>query len=359
MKVPSPFSAEKTGKMNIRLIIAFLGAVSYFCGCSRQEQEPDVIHIRTGDAGSKLVEIGDVAKVTCGDVRSRIEFERGLWKIRNAKMSAAEQEARLAAFTEKRFEYILPEVIHQKMVGILSKEKKVALTAEEEEAEVKRMLAAFRFTGGIEKFAAAVGCDVEYAKEQLCVSALMKKIREAEDAEVKVVTEKEVDEGLQRLSDYYDRAVASNRVTWTTCSNVLQQINEGLDFAKAGEMYGYNNGSEGERWGSFEKGELDTPAIQDWAFEAPRGAMKIFELGDGISIVKVIGTENRTNSMAEVELARINFAMVEPEPEPRTRDYVRSALLKWKAENVQKSLFEKASEKYPIKFLHKKAQMVY
>ena len=345
--------------MNIKFYIGFLLLVC-FCGCSRQDtQELDVIPIRTCDAGIGLVEIGDVAKVTCGDVRSRIEFERGLWKIRNAKISAAEQEARLALFTNQRFGRILPDLIHQKMVGILSKERNVALTAEEEGAEVKRVFAAFKFDGDLEKFAAEVGCDEEYAKKQLCVSALMKKIREAEDAEVKVVTEKEVDEGLQRLSDYYDRAIASNRVTWTICSNVIQQINEGLDFAKAGEMYGYNNGSEGERWGSFEKKELDTAAIQDWAFEAPRGAMKIFELGDGISIVKVIGTENRTNEMAEVELARINFAMVEPEPEPRTREYVRKALLKWKADEAQKKIFEKALEKYPIKFLHEKAQMTY
>ena len=173
------------------------------------------------------------------------------------------------------------------------------------------------------------------------------------------VTEGEIDEGLQRLADYYDRAIASNAVTWATCSNLVGRLEKGLDFAEAGETYGYNNGGEGEKWASFSREEIEDAKLRDWAFSAPLGAMRIFELDDGISIVKVIGVENRTGDKAEVDLARINFAMVEPEPEPRTREHVRAELLKWKANEAQKRLIDALLKRHPLRFLCEKSKLVY
>ncbi len=346
--------------MDIKILVLGAFIAVGVCGCSRQ-QEPqnlDVINIRTADANLALAEVGNEV-VSVGDIRSRLDFERGLWSYRNAKLPEADRQNRLAAFTNQRMKRVLSDVIHQKVVSILAKEKKVSLTKGEQQVEVKRHLKAFKFSGDFVELAKKIGCDSEYALRQICASALLKKIVVVEDPQANVVTEQEIDAGLQRLSDYYDRAVASNAVTWATCSNLIQQIDRGLDFVKAGEEYGYNNGAEGEMWASFSREEIENADLREWAFTASVGAMKIFELDDGISIVKIIGVENRMGDMAEVDLARINFAMVEPEPEPRTREYVRQALLKWKTDQVQKHLFEDAMKAHPLKFLHEEAQISY
>lgn len=349
--------------MNIKVATVCFLSCAFICGCGRRgspqtSATPDVIRIRTADASFSLVEVGREV-VTCGDVRARLEFERGLWKLRNLKPGDVEGERRLDAFTAKRLPQMLPVLIRQKTTEIGAREKGVALTEKEQEREVARQLKILRLKDGLDSFSEKVGCTADYARRQLCDSALVKKLRESECPESTVVTEGEIDEGLKRLADYYDRAVASNAVTWATCSNLVGRLERGLDFAEAGETYGYDNGSEGEKWASFSREELENVRLRDWAFAAPLGAMGIFELDDGISIVKVIGVENRTGDKAEVDLARINFAMVEPEPEPRTREHVRAELLKWKANEAQKRLFDTLMKRHPIRFLCEKSKMVY
>lgn len=349
--------------MDIRLAIVCSLSAALACGCGREGSPqaaatPDVISVRTSDASLALVEVGRET-VTCGDVRARLAFERGVWKLRNLKPGDDEGERRLDAFTAHRLPQMLPELIRQKATEIGAREKGIALTADEQEREVTRQLKSFRLKEGLEAFAEKIGCDADYARRQLCDLALLKKLREAVEPDSATVTEGEIDEGLQRLADYYDRAVASNAVTWATCSNLVGRLEKGLDFAEAGETYGYDNGGEGEKWASFSREEIEDAKLRDWAFSAPLGAMRIFELDDGISIVKVIGVENRAGDKAEVDLARINFAMVEPEPEPRTREHVRAELLKWKANEAQKRLIDALLKRHPLRFLREKAQMVY
>ena len=48
-----------------------------------------------------------------------------------------------------------------------------------------------------------------------------------------------------------------------------------------------------------------------------------------------------TKQVEEVQLVRINFAMAEEQPEPRTREHCRAALLNWKAQDAQNRLFTK------------------
>ena len=337
-----------------------VSAVLLLTGCDRCEGEADsgLIDLRSCDARLAVARVGR-EDVTCGDLRARIEFERGLWTRRHERESAVERERGLASFTAMRLPRLLPEAIRQKAADTWSREKGVRLTDAEREAEERRMLKAFRAPDDVAQFAQEVGCDPEYVSRQLCAEALVKKLCEAAEPESATVTELEIDEGLQRMSDYHDRAIASNAVTWATCSNLVRRIEGGLDFAEAGERYGYNNGGEGEKWASFSRNEIEDAKLREWAFAAPAGALGIFELDDGISIVKVIGTENRTGEMAEVDLARINFAMIEPDPEPRTREHVRRELLRWKANEAQKRLFEAILERHPVTWLREKAKLTY
>ena len=51
-------------------------------------------------------------------------------------------------------------------------------------------------------------------------------------------------------------------------------------------------------------------------------------------------------------LARITFYLVVPEPEPRTREFVKETLMTWKIDQVQKKLFDKLHAEMRLEYPH-------
>ena len=130
------------------------------------------------------------------------------------------------------------------------------------------------------------------------------------------------------------------------------------DDIAAAKKYSVFGPDEAVRWQICEYGEITCEELRDWAFSAPVGSIGgPFDVPDGLVIAKIVERTEGTleesavsEQVANVTLARIGFYMVVAEPEPRTREHVYEALMKWKAQNVQKLFFKSLHEGMKIEY---------
>ena len=320
-------------------------------GCARDLSSP--LDIDTCRAGMVLAEL-EGQEITVRDFRARRSLETALVAYRKRDLSAQKTAGALAKFTEGRNRRILAELVNQALVKSYLEKRlagqdasRLRIAAEARmEKDVGDALRKFSFKT-LEQAATELGVDSGYLQDQLAVPTRVALARESFAGKPFTVTEKEIDEGLERMQRYHDRAVASNAVTRATASNVLERVKAGGDFAALGRQNAGFSPEEAQEWGDFEAEEIEDAALRKWAFTAPVGSVGgPFDVEDGLCVVKIL---NRTNGSptpslaaeetASVSLARIAFYMWEEDPEPRTRAYVRETLGEWKANEAQKALF--------------------
>ena len=343
--------------LSLILILAMGGLV----GCGKEKSSTDGIAVFSAPAETVLARVGE-REITVGDYRKRLDFETSVYRLTmmNAKHKPKDAEKRLAGFERSRLRQILPQLVH---VALLDRYLESACGGPAVKDEGKIVARAVKKLGAkigkkgaaLEDVAGKIGVEPDYLKKQFLIPPQETKARLCFDPASTNVTEKEIDEGLARLDAYTARAVASNKVTRATCERTLAEVRSpGADFAAIAKTCGADNPQEAVEWGWFNREDFDMmakscPAFKRWAFTAKVGDIGgPFDIDDGLSIVKVVGHQEGSEkvSMAskqveEVQLVRINFAMAEEHPEPRTREHCRSALLAWKAQDAQNRLFTK------------------
>jgi len=320
------------------------------------------ISVLTAPEKTVLCKVGD-RSITVGDFRRRLAYETGIFRftMMNAKQPPKDSAKRLAIFESQRLPNVLPELVHcallDEYLASACGGREVKGADKEIEKAVLHLLPKKQRALGLAGLVEKIGTTQDYFTEQVLVAAREEKARLVFDPSSDTVSEKEIDEGLARMEAYTARAVASNRVIWVSASNVLAQVKAGADFAELGRKNG-DAGEEGAEWGSFEKSELEGAALQNWAFTAKVGEVGgPFEVEDGLSVVKLLSREGGTESSslasaktAEATLARINFPLIEENPEPKTREHCHNALLGWKARKAKKQLFEKLFKEAKIEY---------
>ena len=331
-------------------------------GCSREAEltpsaSKEPIDLAALKPGLVLVKVNG-RSVTSDDYIRRVGVEAAIFNYQSRKRPADQVEAARAQFLHSRAGLVLSELVNQALVDEYLKDKGFTASPEADDKVIARSLDALGFKGGIEKFAEANKIDPDYFRLQLLAPSRMESARAIFSGGDFSVTDEEIDAGLDRMARYYDVAVASNAVTWATASNVLFQVTNGLDFVEASKKYGVFGTDEAERWEMFEYSEIANEKLRDWAFSAPVGSIGgPFDVPDGLVIAKIVERSDgplepsmASELVANVTLARIGFYMVVPEPEPRTREHVREALTKWKAQNAQKLFFKTLHEGMKIEY---------
>lgn len=339
-----------------RFVVSLAALVCLLSGCGEKASPVapgGAIAVFSVPAGTVLVKVGDRA-ITAGDFRQRLAYETGVfaYTMRNAAQQPKDPADRLAKFEAQRLQGVLPQLVHCALLDAYLDAscggREVKDADRELSKAVSRLMPKKLQKEGFEGLAKGIGVPSAYLKDQILLGAREEKARTVFDPECVKLTEREIDEGLARMDAYTERAVASNKVIWATCSNVLVRVKSGEDFAKLGLTIG-DAGHEGEEWGTFERDEIESAALRDWAFSAKVGDVGgPFEVEDGLSVVKLLSRNEGTAQAslasaktADVAFARINIPMLDEHPEPRTREHCREALLKWKARQAQNRLFEK------------------
>ena len=347
-----------------RLPSVLLVAAALAFGCSREPEAESVVPasggvVNLGDLRPGLVLVRVNGKpVTSDDYLRRIGLETAIFNYRSRSRPAEQVEAARAQFLESRARNVIPELVNQILVDEYLRRHDFSPSAEEDAAVVARTIESFGFKGDLAKFAAASKVPEDYLKEQILVPSRVESAREIFNGGGFSVSDQEIDDGLARMDRYHDFAVASNAVTWATASNVLSQVTNGLSFAEAAKRYSVFGADEAERWEVDEYGEISNEELRAWAFSAPVGSVGgPFDVPDGLAVVKIVDRTDGTleasmasEGAASVTLARIGFYMLVPDPEPRTREHVRDALMNWKAQNAQKSLFKELHDTMKIEY---------
>ena len=267
--------------------------------------------------------------------------------------SAKDIEKRLKGLVIQRQSAIVPLLVHDALCKVYLKAncggEEVSGADAYVSRHLKKIVPHVRRLQTLEAFSAEAGVDPAYFRDQILMDLRDEKALRHFDPAVTNVSEAEIDAGLARLDAYTARAVASNRVTWATCSNALARVRSGVDFAAVNREFGGMDEEEAKEWGFFSRKELENDALRTWAFGAKVGEVGgPFDLDDGLSLVKVLkhekGTAEDTMASAGVEsvtLARITFPMIVEQPEPRTRDHCRRVLQAQNVRWAKKRLFEK------------------
>lgn len=364
--------------MTIRIIqIAFLALSVLVAGCGKDASTP----VKAGTDGkldpltrgdSEVLVVVNGKSITCGDFKKRLAVEKAFYGLRFRRRGeqGAVLEKRLAPFAEARKRTMIPRLVNNVLVQDELAKAKLTLP----EDQVKSTLKAACSGAGIKKvdLAALVEklgvADVDYLQRELLQEVGHKVLREHLFPESLTVSEKEIDEGLERQNKYYARAVASNAVTYVTCSNALAKINAGMDFGEAFRTFNAVDGDNSPEGEVFDLEDFETDVellkphmkrLKDWALSAKIGSVSgPWEMEDGLAIVKIAAREDGAKDRsvvsledeAEVTLARIVFEMIEPEPEPRTREFVKGSLLKWKADQAQRKMFEKLHAEMKLEY---------
>lgn len=347
--------------MRFILYLILILAMESLVGCGKKAAPTESVAVFTAPAETVIARVGET-EITVGDYRKRLAFETAVYRLTmmNAKHKPKDTEKRLAGFERSRLRQVLPQLVHVALLDRYLESSCGGPSVKDEDAivarSVKRLGAKIGRKGAaLAEVAAEIGVEPDYLKKQFLVPPQEAKARLVFDPACTNVTEKEIDEGLARLDAYTARAVASNAVTRATCERTLVEVRKpGADFTAIAKTCGADNPKEATEWGWFNRDDFDMmakscPAFKRWAFTAKVGDIGgPFDLEDGLSVVKLIGHQegSEADSMAskqveEVQLVRINFAMAEEHPEPRTRDHCREALLNWKAQDAQNRLFTK------------------
>lgn len=352
------------------IAISFVLLAVFAGGCGRNDVgekvgngQGDVVdpcHRRDSD----VLVVVNGAPVRCGDFKRRLDLERAIVKYRvlqksNGKAREEDVSKYLDDYSKDRMPRLVSELVNNLLLSQTMSKHGLVISNEVAEKTIRNASRAFGVKKDGEKgVSARIGfSDAAYIRDQLLYPLRYKILREYMYPDCRTVTEKEVDEGLERQNRYYARAIASNTVTYATCSNVLAQIKAGtIDFLSAAKKYSQVGSAEDAEEGEEFDGEDFAPEdeeykkhlakLKKWAYSAKIGSVSgPWEMEDGLSIVKLLarseGGAGVEDEPEEVKLARITFIMLEPEPEPRTREFVRESLLKWKANRAQKQMFEK------------------
>lgn len=356
----------------LRVCLVAVLAAGLLSGCGKNESEANAggkIAVFTADPGIVLVRVGD-RDITVGDFRRRVDYETSVYKLTmmKSKKPPRDAEKRLQQFAASRARRALPQLIHcvllDRYLDASCGGRAVAGGDKIVDATVRRYAKKLRRKDlTLESFAAELAVEPGYLRDQLLLPLREDKARLVFDPASTNVTEKEIDEGLARLDAYTERAIATNRMMRAACSNAFAAVKSGGDFEAVARRFGAETPSEATEWGWFNRDDFDVmakdcPGFAEWAFKAKVGEIGgPYELDDGLSIVKVVGHQEGTErvSMAaekteEVQLVRINFPMTVENPEPRTREHCREALLKWKAKDAQNRLFEKLFNETEINY---------
>lgn len=173
------------------------------------------------------------------------------------------------------------------------------------------------------------------------------------------VQEEEIDERINNVKLYYQRAEATNQLLRVKAQTVYEQLQNGSDFlAVANKMSDAKDNPMGV-WGQFTRGELENHRLLDAASKLPVGSVsKPIEIEEGLVIIKIIERSdgfvtNLLTSTSTVKLGRILFRMMEGGEGTSLpqRDEVRAVLLGEKVVAVQNewiaSLASNALIRYP------------
>ena len=349
------------------------GLVLFVCllpGCGKESgDKKESIAVFTADPSVVIARVGE-RDITVGDFRRQLDFETTIHRVTmmKAKKPPKDPEVRVRKFSESRARQILPQLVH---CALLDRYLAASCGGREVEGSekvvgkgLKRYAKRLRHKNlTLEELAKEFSVEPGFLRDQMLLAAREEKARQAFDPASTNVTEREIDEGLARLDAFIARAVASNRVTRATCANALEEVRAGADLAATAKAFGAEDSQDATEWGWFSRDDFDMmakdcPQFKDWAFKAKVGEIGgPFDVDDGLSIVKVLERQAGTAqpSMAsggteEVRLARINFPMAVENPEPRTREHCKDALLAWKAREAQKRLFEKLFNETKIEY---------
>ena len=330
----------------------------------------DAIAVFSAPAETVIARVGEV-EITVGDFRRHFNYETSVYRLTmmNARHKPKNPEKRLAGFERSRLSGVLPNLVHIALLErYLASDCGGCSVADEERivTQAARRLGAKIGKKGatLTEVAAEIGVEQDYLRKQFLIPSREAKVRLVFDPASTNVTEQEIDAALARLDAYTERAAASNRTTRATCERTLAAVlKPGADFAAVAKTCGADNPAEATEWGWFNREDFgmmakNCPAFRRWAFAAKVGDIGgPFDIDDGLSIVKVVARQEGTavESMAskqveEVQLVRINFAMAEENPEPKTREHCRSSLLEWKAHDAQSRLFTKLFHETEIEY---------
>ncbi len=307
------------------------------------------VNVFTAPDETVLVRVNGFA-ITAKDFRDRYNLEEAIYRSKKTNATIEQLERGVSRFMGNRKLKILALLVNQQLITQYLAKESQKIPETEAQSEIELSLKKLSFKGTLDTYAEKLKVNANYLKEQLLVPIEERKAYERFGGAPIEVSEKEITEGILRQDRYYERAVASNAVTYATCSNLYKKIvKDNLNFIEAGKTYGQYSIEDAEYWERMEATEIENPDMKKWAFTAPVGSIGgPFDLEDGLSIVKILErTEGTLEESAvslgvsEVTLARITFYMLDPEPEPRTREFVRSALYNREKNRRLKRLFEK------------------
>lgn len=346
----------------LTLIFGFLAGCGKEGGGAHGDAEP--IPVFSADAKTVIVRVGK-HEIRVGDFRDQFDYETGMYGFiwRQSRFyKPRDEKKRLGAFADRRLPMIVPQLVRNALVRQYLVEKCGSDDVERSESIVSNAVRELGAKAGnkqmrLEELAKEIGVRPDYMRDQFLSAAREKKALAVFDPDSQKVSDKEIEEGFARLDAYTARAVASNRVTWATCSNVLAKIRGGLSFEEAGRQYG-ESAEEAREWGFFGRDDIENAHLRKWAFSAKVGEIGgPFDIEDGLSIVKVLKHEAGTGSesmasrkVEDVTLARVNFPMVEEHPEPRTREFCRKAILDRKRQDTQNRLLGKLYDETKLEY---------
>lgn len=346
------------------ILLALLGGVLIGCDGSKEPSVASSRSVFDVPAEMVLVQVGD-RPITAGDFCRRVAFETSVYRYcleTAGKVSLKDFQKKLEKFENRRIQAVLPALVREALIDSYLVRACGGCSVEGEEESIRGTVAGIGETARNPKLTLAdilrvSGCDEAYVRNAFLAGRRERKALKNVDPGYDQVSEDEIQAGFARLDAYTAMAVASNRVTWATASNVLAQVKGGLDFAAAGEKYG-EMANEAKEWGEFTRDEIENKGLRAWAFSAKVGEIGgPFDIEDGLSIVKVVshtvGSEKESMvslQAEEVLLARINFPMVEEHPEPRERNFCRNAILRRKHADASKKLLEKLYDETKLSY---------
>ena len=347
--------------MNKSKAITFAVAAVMVAGCAKNDPtaEFDVYSAPKG----KVMAVVNGEAVKVGDFLDRQRTELAFFSHSNGKRLLADAETdprfaeRLGKIKRQRENGILAELVNQSIVEQYIAETSVDIPAAEVETTISNSLRKIGYKGGLEAFAATNGLDAAVVKRHILAPLRMKLAVLKFAPESNEVSAEEIDAGLKRQDDYKALAIASNTVTFATCSNLLARIAGGETFEHVGLTNGFSP-QEAEEWDNLVHDEFTNQEFEEWAFSAPIGSVGgPYELDDSIGVFKILdrveGMREKTmaaRETASVRLARIGFPVIDIEPEPHTREFVKDALVKWKMFQSQKLLMNKLHEAMRLEY---------
>jgi len=342
-----------------------LVAIALVWGCDR---------VPTDDQGAVLIYQAPRAavlatvngeKITAGDFFDRQRLEAAFYRLNKkgkTDLSKPPDEGTakgLEQLKARRQETLLAELINQLQTRQYLAKSGKALTDARRQEIVAATLKKAKYGESLATLAQAIQVPESFVVLQMGASEEQRVARELFNPACNQVTEDEILRGLKQQDQYKSLAMASNAVTFATCSNLLKQVRAGASFSELGKTHGFAE-AEAEEWDTLRHDEFTNKEFEKWAFSAPVGSVGgPFELEDSIGIFKILERQDGMTApsmaaaeVATVRMARMGFPVIDPEPEPHTPEFVKGVLLDWKRKQAQKKLLEKLNAEAKIVYPH-------